>query len=260
MHPLMSVVRVELYKLFRSYIFWIVGGLCMLIPIVASLFMYALQHPHIAAQMGLLGQKAQFANEASWTAFFDVQSQMIAVGGIIAFSFITSWMFGREFVHGTVKDLLALPYSRTIVVFAKFFCTFIASFFLVFALVIIGIACGLLLQLDSFTNVSFSSGFFRLLFVALCTIALCLPAAFFASFSRGYLAPFGYILFVLIFSQLIIAVGYGEYFPWALPALYSGISGTPFDYEFVHYLYIIVTSILGIVATIYYWEYADHDE
>lgn len=260
MKTFLIVVRTELYKLFHSNIYWIVGSLLLLIPIVSSIFMYALQHPHLAEQMGLLGQKAQMADEATWHAFFDVQSQMIAVGGIIAFNFITSWIFGREFVHGTIKDLLVLPFPRAIVVLGKFFCAFIASLLLVSIILTIGVVFGLTLQLAYISYESFYETIIQVVTISIYTISLCLPVAFFASFSRGYLAPFGYIICILIFSQLISAVGFGEFFPWAIPALYSGMSGTPLGYEWAHFFYIIGTSLLGVLCTTLYWTYADHDD
>src|SRR5699024_1298166 len=46
--------------------------------------------------------------------YINLHAQMIAVGGIFVFGFVTSWIFGREYADKTVTDLLALPYSRAI--------------------------------------------------------------------------------------------------------------------------------------------------
>ena len=60
------------------------------------------------------------AGVADWPTYLDLLAQSIAVGGLILFSLIGSWVFGREFVDRTVKDLLALPTARSAIVAAKF--------------------------------------------------------------------------------------------------------------------------------------------
>jgi len=44
----------------------------------------------------------------------------MAAGGFFLFVLIISWVFGREFSDGTVKDLLAVPVPRSSILLAKF--------------------------------------------------------------------------------------------------------------------------------------------
>ena len=61
---------------------------------------------------------------------------------------------------------------------------------------------------------------------AILTIALSTPVAFFASLGRGYLSPLGFVVFSLVLANIVAETGYGEFFPWAIPALYSGVAGS----------------------------------
>jgi len=60
----------------------------------------------------------------------------------------------------------------------------------------------------------------------------------------------------LIFSQIIAAIGCGEYFPWSVPALYSGMTGEHII-NLSGVIMIIITSLLGVFSTLFWWLYAD---
>ena len=113
MHNLADTIWIELHKAIRSRmpLFTALGFLLM--PLVDAFFMIILKDPDFARQAGLISAKAQLmAGTADWPTFLAVLAQAVAVGGIFLFSLIGSWVFGREFVDGTVKDLLAVPVPR----------------------------------------------------------------------------------------------------------------------------------------------------
>ena len=87
-------------------------------------------------------------------------------------------------------------------------------------------------------------------------IAVVLPFAFFASMGRGYLLPMGVAVLTLIMANLMMVVGWAEYFPWAVPIQYAqGESSlTPISYWIV-----VFTSLAGMIATYVWWKYADQN-
>jgi ABC-2 type transport system permease protein len=54
-------------------------------------------------------------------------------------------------------------------------------------------------------------------------------------------------------SQFVTLAGWGEYFPWAIPAVYSQ-SG---ELGWVSIVIVILTSLAGLAATFAWWELAD---
>src|SRR5689334_3038005 len=95
-------------------------GFCMA-PLAGGLFMIILKDPEAAKSLGLITTKAQMlTGTADWPSFFNFLAQAIAAGGMVLFSIITIWVFGREFSDHTIKELLALPTSRSSIVTAKF--------------------------------------------------------------------------------------------------------------------------------------------
>ena len=118
---MIAALITEAVKLRRSRLWWITllgftvaGG-------VGTLFMYIGQNPDRARSLGLLGAKAQLATiTADWPGHLALLGQIAAIGGVGIFGVLLIWIFGREFSDHTVKDLLALPTSRTAIVLAKF--------------------------------------------------------------------------------------------------------------------------------------------
>ena len=57
------------------------------------------------------------------------------------------------------------------------------------------------------------------------TVLLTTPVALASSVGRGYLPGVGVIITGVFCAQVVAALGYGSYFPWSVPALFSGMAG-----------------------------------
>jgi ABC-2 type transport system permease protein len=138
---------------------------------------------------------------------------------------------------------------------------FFWSFALAFSNLLFGILVGIVLRLPGFEGRFFLIRLQEYGITSLLTILLGTPIAFFSMWGKGYLAPLGCVALVLVFSQIIAAVGYGHYFPWAVPALYSGAGG---EYKeqlnVMSYIMVILVSVFGYCITTLYWKYTDHNK
>src|SRR5690625_2593236 len=257
MRYFLTVLQAEGLKIRKSKVVWITVAAFTIAPLMAGFFMYVLKNPELAKSSGLLGAKAQIAGEANWPSYLSLHAQMIAVGGILIFGFVTSWLFGREYADGTAKDLLALPYSRAVIVVAKFIAAFITNMLISTYIVILGLIIGWIIGLPQWSLAILTQGVNVLLVVTILTIALSTPVAFFASYGGGYLAPLGFVIFTLVLSQILAIAGFGEYFPWAIPALYSGITVGEIQLGWSSLLIIFITSLFGFLSTLYWWLFAD---
>lgn len=66
------------------------------------------------------------------------------------------------------------------------------------------------------------------------------------------------MVFTIVLSQIIAATGYGQFFPWSIPALVSGIAGSAnATIEDISIVIVLLTSTFGVVATMFWWRYAD---
>ena len=249
----------ETLKARRSKVPWLAAIGFTLAPLMDGLFMFIMKDPERAREMGLLSVKAQLAmSTAEWGTFFSVLSQAIAIGGSIVFSIVTAWIFGREFSDHTAKDLIALPTSRENIVTAKLLVIAAWVFAVSLWLYLIGLLIGSLVDIPGWTTELAWQSFIDILATAGMTLLLMTPVAFIASMGRGYLPPLGWAVLMIFFSQIFAATGWGDWFPWAVPALFSGAAGPRGSLIGVHsYVLVMLASMAGLAATFYWWRNAD---
>src|SRR5512133_2808695 len=229
-------------------------------PLIGGLFMIILKDPVKAQSMGLISAKAQLAaGTAEWGTLLNLLAQATAVGGSIVFSVFTAWMFGREFSDHTAKELLALPTSRESIVSAKFVLVAVWTLFLTVWCYVLGVIVGELVDIPGWSSELLRSGSIDILGAGILTILLLPYVAFFASAGKGYLPSFGWMILTVALAQIVIITGWGDWFPWSVPALFSGAVGPRSDLLGWHSYVILVTmSMIGLGATFYWWRNADH--
>ncbi len=259
MNQMRKLISTELLKSRKSKVIWITFISFTLLPIMGGFFMFVLKHPDFAKTSGLLGAKAQLAGSADWPSFFSLLAQGIAIGGLFVFGFITSWIFGREYSDRTVKDLLALPFPRTSVPIAKFITALIWSTLVTAWVIGIGFIVGQVIGLPQWSAEVWQHGLYVLVVTSVLTILLSTPVALFACYGRGYLAPLGFVIMTMILSQIIGAIGYGSFFPWSIPALFSNVTGEGNLLSVTGVSIILITSLIGFISTLSFWWFADQN-
>ncbi len=257
MNNLSQAIRVETLKFRRSKVPLLTGLGFLLAPLMGGFFMVILQDPEFARQVGLISAKAQLmAGVADWPTFLELLAQATAIGGLILFSLIGSWIFGREYSDHTVKDLLALPTTRSTIVLAKFVVIAGWSITLIVMIYLVGLAVGAAVTLPPVPLPVILQGGVMVAITAVLTIAVVTPIIFFASAGRGYLPPLGVAILAIFLAQMVAIAGWGDYFPWSVPALYSqGTNIGP-----VSYVLVILTGVAGIAGTFLWWERADQSD
>ena len=223
LNELFPALRVEFQKIRRSKTLWLTTLAFILATGIGGLFMFIMKDPERARQLGIIGAKAQiFGGTADWPSFFNLMFLLVSIGGLIIFGFIFVWIFGREYSDKTYYDMLSLPTSRVTIVIAKiitaaYWCDGAGS---------AGIradaghwgsvaAAGVVVSY----NMTWAG---TVVGTGALTVLTCIPFALIASVTRGYLPAVGGIFLVLVLGQIISQIGYGQYFPWNIPMLYSG--------------------------------------
>jgi ABC-2 type transport system permease protein len=65
----------------------------------------------------------------------------------------------------------------------------------------------------------------KVLAVGLTGALLATPMALVASLARGYLAAIATLILIVVATQIITTVGFGLWFPYAVPSLWAGMGG-----------------------------------
>jgi ABC-2 type transport system permease protein len=258
MHNLTDMLWVELRKAIRSKMpLWTSLG-SLFLPLGIAFLLFVSKNPQISQKLGLVSAKANLVGYAAtdWPTYLAAYGQIIAIGEFFLLILAVSWIFGREFADGTLKDMLAVPVGRSSILLAKFIVLAIWAALLTAVIFIVGLVMGVVLKLPGISTAVILQGSGVVVITACLTTGLVLPFALFASIGRGYLLPIGLAVLTLMITNLMIIIGRGEYFPWAIPALYTQgeTSLTPISFWIV-----IITSLAGMLATYLWWKYADQN-
>jgi ABC-2 type transport system permease protein len=233
-------------------------GLAIL-PGVAGLFMVILKNPEQARALGLISLKARLAaGNADWPTFYMMLTQGAAIGSAMLYAIITAWVFGREFSDRTAKDLLALPVPRVAFVIAKLVVLGVWIMLLTLWIAGLGLAVGAAVDIPGGSAELNWTSFQTLLGIGLLNFLLMPFVALAASAGRGYLPPVGWAFLTTVFAQISVVLGWGDWFPWAVPALFSGMAGPRAEQVGTHsYVLVIATFVVGVALTVWWWRDAD---
>lgn len=259
MNAFLAAFWTETLKARRSKISLLSALGFLLLPLIGGLFMIILKNPEQARNWGLITAKAQITvGTADWQSFFQVLSEGTAVTSAVLFSLITSWVFGREFSDRTAKELLALPTPRWVIIAAKFVLIALWAMGLVLALFVIGLAIGAAVGIPGWNAELQNTTLWSIMVTAFLTLLLMPLVAFFASYGRGYLPPMGWTLLVLAFANIVSVLGWGDWFPWAVAVLVSGMVKVNAAQVGLHsYVVVLVVFLIGIAVTVGWWQSAD---
>jgi ABC-2 type transport system permease protein len=258
MGSLADMIWIEQRKAIRSKMpLWTALG-SLFMPLGIAFLIFVAKNPEISQKLGLVSAKANLMVYAAtdWPTYLGLYGQVIGAGGLVLFTLVISWIFGREWADSTLKDMLAVPIQRASILLAKFIVMAIWSFSLALLIYTGGLIMGAILNLPGGSLAVILQNGLTAVIAACLVIASVLPFAFFASMGRGYFLPIGVLILTMIALNLAQIVGWGEYFPWAVPALYAQ-GKTPLAP--VSFLIVLLTGLAGILATYMWWKYADQN-
>ena len=251
MDNLADMVWIEMRKATRSRMPWLSAVIFLLLPLGLAFMMFIYKDPELARNLGILSAKANIAAvTADWPAYENMQAQAIALAGLVLFSLVASWVFGREFADGTVKDLLAVPVARHSILLAKFLVVAVWSLALTALMHVFSLGLGALLGLAQGTPAILAHGAIVLAITTVMSILVITPVALFASMGRGYLVPMGAVFILLLVANVLAVAGWGSYIPWSVPSLYARAGeSAALALEPASYWIVGLTGLAGVWAT-----------
>jgi ABC-2 type transport system permease protein len=256
MNSLSDMIWIEQRKALRSRMpLWTALG-SLFMPLGIGFLIFVSRNPDLARKLGLISTKATLMADsmANWPTYLGLFAQMMAAGGFFLFILITSWIFGREFTDGTLKDILAVPVGRGTILLAKFIVAAAWSAALTVVILTAGLVMGVIFNLPQGSGSILLQGSGRAAITACLVFAVTTPIALLASIGRGYLLPIGLAILALIMANLMVVAGWGDTFPWALPGLYAQAKGSLAP---VSYWVVFLTGLAGMIGTYLWWKLAD---
>ncbi|AIQ32165.1 bacitracin ABC transporter permease [Paenibacillus sp. FSL P4-0081] len=234
---ILSVLHCEIRKIIRSNVFWIMFLVLGFGPIM----------------MGVGNVLSSDAGGVSWEQYLTGLLDTLAPLGLIGYTFVAAWVFGREFADRTIKDLLAKPVSRAKIVLSKFLVILAWCLLLSVYMFAVGFAVGAIMGAQGGSASFISSLFFKFLITSLLYIFVTAPTILLANVTKGYLAPLGLILIIVILSNVLASFGFAPYFPWTIPSVFQSTGSLHLS----SILILAYTGIFGIAGTFAWWRYAE---
>lgn len=257
------VLTTEFLKLRHTKVTWLSLAALSLAPLAIALFMWIVREPGRARQLGLLGTKADLAGiSATWPSLFSMLTLIVGMGGLLLLAFIVAFVFAREYVEGTSKNLLALPVGRHWFVLAKLAVAGAWWAVLVTAVILETFLIGFAMALPGFSPAAATGAVRDVVVVAAVVYMLAPIVAWIATVARGYMAPLGFVLVMLVLAQVFGKTGWGPWFPWSIVASFVGSVGQRVVTSIApgSVVVVVATFIAGIVATIAQVRYADNTQ
>ncbi len=262
-----SVLLTEVVKLRRTKVTWITFIAYTFMVAIAAAFLWMMKNPGIAEQVGLLGQKARFAfggESVDWASFLTFIEEIGGVGGLIMCSIIVTFIFGREYVEGTAKNLLALPVARSRFVAAKIVVSAAWLAGLTAWMVLVAGAAGVVVGLPGLPGLAgppaglllgTAAKLFQLAAMSLCCALL---VAWVAVQTHGYFAPLGFSICTLLLASVFGHTGWGKWVPWSIVGLYSGAAGPVTGIGAGSIVVLAATFLVGTFLTVRHEAAADN--
>ncbi len=220
-------------------------------PLGLWLFMWIAAEPGRARNLGLIGAKAGLMGlTATWPSFLTMFAEMVGGGGLLLLAFVVAYLFGREYVEGTAKVMLATPAPRHLFVLAKFLVAAVWWACIVTGVLVEAAVIGLGLGLRGFTPALASTALSQTFVLAGVAFLLTTFEGWIAVLGRGYLAPLGFAIGTLALGDLFGHTGWAQWFPWSIMSLLAGTAGPrTSSLPPGSLLVLVLTCILGIAAT-----------
>lgn len=147
--------------------------------------------------------------------------------GVLTFSFVTAYVFGREYKEGTEKNMLTVPLRREYIIAAKMMvvaCWVLALTLFSLALQSAGLA---VLGIEGFAWKHVAVALLDSLEVTL-LLYLTLPVvAWVAMVGHGYLRAMLFAFAMMMVSNGLATTDASRYFPWNMPIHVVGASWMP---------------------------------
>ncbi len=258
MNNLADMLWIESRKAIRSPMpLWTALG-SLVMPLGIAFLIFVSRNPEISQQLGIVSAKADLVAYAGtdWPAYLAFLGEMVAAGGFLLFILVISWLFGREFVDGTLKDMLAVPVPRSSILVAKFVVVAVWSAALTAISLAAGLIMGAIIGVPGGSIAALLHGSAVVAIMGCLVVVVTLPFALFASIGRGYLLPVGIAILTMMMANLSALVGWGEYFPWAVPGL---LAQGKSPLTSISYLIVLLTGLAGVIATYLWWKWADQN-
>ncbi|EMA6345207.1 ABC transporter permease [Bacillus cytotoxicus] len=243
---MVNLLYTELLKLKRSNMFLIsmIGAAVAPFMIVLAFYIEKQSKPSAPpANFDVL-----FLNVNMYTALFM---------GVLLYGVVTAYLFNREYTENTLKNLLTIPVSRFHFIMSKFILLFLWIMILTIIAWGLTLLLGLLGGFPGLNSILLFQFLVKFLISGGFLFILSSPIVLVTFIMKTYVPPIILTIVIALINVLTASSEHKDLFPWtaALDIVNNDLQPTyPPEYSYIN---IITTSLIGFIATIFYFKKID---
>ena len=242
---MLNLLYTELLKLKRSNMFLvsIIGTAVAPFMCFISYLMKKKERPDIPLKFDMF--------------FSDTNLYIVLLIGVLLYGVITAYIFNREYVENTLKNLLTIPVSRISLVMSKLILLFIWIMILTTTAWVLTLIFGLIGQFEDFSTTILIKSFKEYVAGGSLLFLLSTPTIFVTLLFKDYVPAIVFTIAVTMVNVLIYNSKYSAVYPWsAVNVVASNVFHPEYPMEY-SYISIIVTSVIGLTAAIIHFKKED---
>lgn len=226
MSALGTAVRVEVLAWRRSRVQRLTTPLLICLVPLASVGMTALARSGTLSGTGA-AKLADYAGGDLATTHLVVSAQILAVAALMAGGFAFAAAFGQPLADGRAGAYVGLATPRGTLALARALVVLAWISACVVAAVVLTVGASAVVTAaasEAFGPTAWPAAG-RALVAGLLAAGLAIPFAAIATATRSPLATIGALIGVVALTQVMVLVGAGAWFPYAIPSLWAGTGG-----------------------------------
>jgi len=245
---LVNLLAAELLKLKRSRMFMLSLLGAAVAPVMVVLAFY------ISMNSKPSEETADFH-----TLFYNTSMYTVLLIGVPLYSVVTAYLFNREYVEDTLKNLLTIPVSRTSLMLSKMLMLWMWIMLLTLVAWVLTILLGLLGQFEGLSGSLLVSSLIAYGVAGVFMFLLSMPIILITIVMKNYVATIIAALSINLVNVLVFNSDHRGLVPWSAAFDIAHDTLLPTYPAAVSYLVIAATSISGFIATLVYFGRVDID-
>jgi hypothetical protein len=182
---------------------------------------------------------------------------VILLIGVLLYGVITAYLFNREYVENTLKNLMVIPVSRISFILSKFILLFLWIMVLTLISWALTFFFGLIGQFQGLSAGVLLNTLKEYMIGGSMLFLLATPVIFITLFFKDYVATIVFTIAVVMVNVLILNSRYSPFYPWSAAILVTGNKYVSASANIYSYISILAVSIIGFAATIIYFRKID---
>ena len=189
--------------------------------------------------------------------FSDTNLYVVLLIGVLLYGVITSYLFNREYVENTLKNLLTIPVSRGSLIVSKLILLLVWIMTLTLVSWVLTLILGIIGGFEDLSTLVLIKYFKEYLIGGGLLFLLTTPVIFVTIIFKDYVPTIVFTIAITMVNVLISNSEYSALYPWSATLVIASNAFHPEYPPIYSYISIFITSIIGFIATISYFNRID---